>query len=739
METPPAERELVLGQLARVLSSEGFRRSERSSALLRYLVEQTLDGRAERLKEYTLGAEALGRGDNFDPRADPIVRAEASRLRTRLERYYETEGANDPLVLLLPRGTYVPTFAPRPSPNGAAEERSTAPAESPSPQHPRSIPPLRVAAFILLALGAAAAAFWWGRSTGRDTAARPFLLLDVDLRSEGVLGSEVGADLALSPDGTLLVFVTRDPDGVAHLNSRRLDRPEAVRLPDTEGARSPFISPDGRWAGFWAGGKMKKTPVDGGSPVVLCDATDLLGASWSEGGDIIAAINPTSKLWRIPAAGGAPEAILDLSAESAFPAWPQVLPGGRYVIYTVLTGLGSDRSNVEVRAIRGGERKVLVRGGTFGRYVEGGHLTYVNQGTLYAAPFDPDSLTVGGPPAPVLENISYSRTFGYAQVDASRTGTVVYRAGAEGERFTVGWLDRSGKTAPLLAKPGRYEWLRLSPDGSRLAYSAVESGATSVWVYDGAGREAKRLTTPEDPYTSMLWAPDGRTLVLGGKSGMAWVDADSPSRPRPLTTDNTIQVPWSFTPDGGRLAYYEMSPATGFDLWSVPVRAGGGGLEVGTPEPLLRTPAFECYPSFSPDGRWLAYASNETGTWEVYVRTLPDDGRKVRVSGAGGTLPRWLPNGRELAYRTLDHRIMVTEYGSQHGAFVAGEPRAWSQQRLGDTGVLPNFDVGPGDGRMAALMPVAPPDGQQNHNHITFLLNFSDELRRRTSSAEDAR
>jgi hypothetical protein len=109
------------------------------------------------------------------------------------------------------------------------------------------------------------------------------------------------------------------------------------------------------------------------------------------------------------------------------------------------------------------------------------------------------------------------------------------------------------------------------------------------------------------------------------------------------------------------------------------------------------------------------------------------------VSGAGGTLPRWLPNGRELAYRTLDHRIMVTEYGSQHGAFVAGEPRAWSQQRLGDTGVLPNFDVGPGDGRMAALMPVAPPDGQQNYNHITFLLNFSDELRRRTSSAEDAR
>ena len=729
---------LILEQLARVLSSDGFRRAERSSVLLRYVVEQTVNGRADRLKEYTLGVEALGRGDSFDPRTDPIVRAEASRLRARLERYYETEGANDPLILLLPKGTYVPSFSPRPLPEGDA----AAEPEPPTEGTPRRRPRLTLTALVLtsgLVVIAAVAAFWWGRSSAPATAPRPFLLLDVDLRSEGVIGSEVGADMALSPDGTRLVFVTRDAGGLTRLNTRRLDRPDAVRLPDTEGARSPFISPDGRWVGFWAGGKVKKTPVDGGSPVVLCDATDLLGASWSEGGDIIAAINPTSKLWRIPEAGGAPEAILDLSAESAFPAWPQLLPGGRHVIYTVLTGFGSDRSNVEVRAIRGGERKILVRGGTYGRYIEGGHLTYVNQGTLYAAPFDPGSLTVGGPPAPVLENVSYSRTFGYAQVDASRTGTVVYRAGAEGERFVVEWLDRSGKTFPLLAKPGRYEWLRLSPDGSRLAYSAVESGATSVWVYDGAGGEAKRLTTPEDPYTSMLWSPEGRALVLGGKSGMAWVDADRPARPRPLTTDNTIQVPWSFTPDGGRLAYYEMSPTTGFDLWSVPVRTSGGGLEFGAPEPLLRTPAFECYPSFSPDGRWLAYASNETGTWEVYVRALPDDGRKVRVSGAGGTLPRWLPNGRELAYRTTDQRIMVTRFSIQQGAFVADAPQAWSRQRLGDTGVLPNFDVGPGDGRVAALMPVPPPGGRENHNHITFLLNFSDELRRRTSSAEGTR
>jgi hypothetical protein len=254
MGTTVTDAGLILEQLARVLSSDGFRRAERSSALLRYIVEQTVNGRADRLKEYTLGAEALGRGDSFDPRTDPIVRAEASRLRARLERYYETEGANDPLILLLPKGTYVPSFSLRPLPEGAAAAEPEPPAEGTPPRRPRLTPTALVLTSGLVVI-AAVATFWWGRSSAPATAPRPFLLLDVDLRSEGVIGSEVGADMALSPDGTRLVFVTRDAGGLTRLNTRRLDRPDAVRLPDTEGARSPFIS--GRGGG---GRRRGRTP-----------------------------------------------------------------------------------------------------------------------------------------------------------------------------------------------------------------------------------------------------------------------------------------------------------------------------------------------------------------------------------------------------------------------------------------------------------------------------------------------
>jgi serine/threonine-protein kinase len=518
---------------------------------------------------------------------------------------------------------------------------------------------------------------------------------------------------------------------------RRLDQPNIIELPETDGARSPFISPDGRWVGFWAAGKLKKTPLGGGAPVVLCDATDLLGASWEEEHIIIAALNPTSKLWRISAAGGDPEAILDLSAESAFPAWPQVLPGGQFVIYTVLTGFGADRASIEMRAIQGGERKVLVRGGTYGRYLGNGYLVYVNQGTLYAAPFDPNRQVVNGTAVPVLEDVSYSRTFGYAQMDVSRTGTLVYRRGAESERFIVEWLDRTGKVAPLLARAGRYEWLRLAPDDRRLAYSAVESGAASIWVYDSQRDDLKRVTAASDAFNSSVWSPDGGILVVGGRTGMAWISTDKPDKPHLLTTSSNVQVPWSFTPDRTRLAYYEMNPATGFDLWTVPVKIGENGLEFGVPEPLLQTPAFECYPSFSPDGRWLAYASNESGAWEVYVRAFPDNGTKVRVSTSGGNLPKFSPNGRELLYRTWDQRVMVTTYKDTGGSFVAGMPQAWSSRELGDTGVLPNFDVSANGKRIAVLTPVIHSEDRQSLNHVTFLLNFSGEVRRRAIAARN--
>ena len=242
--------------------------------------------------------------------------------------------------------------------------------------------------------------------------------------------------------------------------TRRLDQPSAIPLPGTDGARGPFVSPDGRWVGFWADGKLKKVSVDGGSPVILCDASDLLGASWGEGGTIIAALGAPGKLWRIPADGGVPQVAIDISPESTGARWPQILPGGQFVMYTATTGAGADRATIEVQSIRGGNRKVLVSGGAFGRYLTSGHLAYVNQGTLYAMPLDLEQLAVHGVAVPVLDDVSYSPLFGYAQIDVSQTGTLVYRRGAESGLSVVDWIDRAGKQD---AAPHKARSVRVAP------------------------------------------------------------------------------------------------------------------------------------------------------------------------------------------------------------------------------------------------------------------------------------
>ena len=735
MTPTPIERDAVVEQLERVLASETFRRSERSSGLLRFVVERTLNGGADQLKEYTLGVEALGRGTSFDPRTDPVVRAEASRLRDRLERYYDTEGRSDPVLLSMPKGGYVPHFEPRVELD-ATVLAATIPVRGTEETPNAPIRPRRTALYwgvgaIVAAL--VVAAVWRGSRTNAPSAA-PVAQFEVELRTDATLGSEVGPDVALSADGTRLVLVARDDSGLASLFTRRLDQPTVKRLPGTEGGRVPFFSPDGRSVGFWAEGKLKRTPVDGGSPVVLCDATDVLGASWGEDGQIIAALNPTGKLWRIPETGGAPRMIVDLTADSTTPLWPQLLPGGHAVVYAAVAHAGADRANVEARALPNGERKVLVRGGTFPQYLPSGYLTYVNQGTLYAVPFDARRLEVRGAAVPVLEDVAYSRTFGYAHVGIARTGTLVYRRTAGGGLVVVASVDRAGRSMPLAATPGRYNWARVSPDGHRAAFTNVESGSTSLWVVNLRDKTTRRVAGVSAEQSGLTWWLDGRRLLVGGRTGMSWIDVERSDAPRRLTTSATIQVPWSLAPGGRRLAYYELNSRTGFDLWTAPVLASDTGLTLGDPEPFVRTQAFEVYPTFSPDGRWIAYSSNESGRYEIYVRSFPDRGAVVRVSKQGGRIPAWSPAGSELLFQTDGQRVMVAAYHVDAGKFVAEAPRQWMPQALSDAGVLPSFDVMPDGERIVALLPAGRPEDLQSKNHVTVVQNFHEEIRRRLTA-----
>ena len=374
-------------------------------------------------------------------------------------------------------------------------------------------------------------------------------------------------------------------------------------------------------------------------------------------------------------------------------------------------------------------RKILQRGGTFGRYLptskHGGHLIFVNRGTLFALPFDADLLDVHGAPVPVLEQVTYSDLFGFAQLDFSRNGTLIYRSGAnQAGLVTIQWLDGMNNMQPILAKPSPILFLRLSPNGRRLAFSI----ASDLWTYEPERAVMTRLTFDSKTATSPVWTPDGRYIVFREPSGMFWTRSDGSSSPQPLTQGT--QIPTSFTSDGKRLAFDEYGPTTGNDVWTVPVQADAGGLRLGKPEPFLQTRFSERSSSFSPDGQWIAYQSDETGIYEVYVKAFPDRGGKWQISSGGGAFPGWSRVGHRLFYRGPDSHVMVADYTTDGDSFAPEKPRAWSDRRLASAGgTIPSFDLGPDDKRIAVLMPVE--DETQSRSKVIFLQNFFDELRRK--------
>jgi Tol biopolymer transport system component len=549
--------------------------------------------------------------------------------------------------------------------------------------------------------------------------------LDVDLGPDVSLGTQAGPATILSPDGTRIVYVSQN-----RLFTRRLDQPRAAELGSTDGAFAPFFSPDGQWVAFFAGNKLKKVSVEGGTSVTMCDAPNGRGGAWGEDGNIIAALTSTTNLSRIPSSGGTPVALTELAAGEATHRWPQVLPGNKAVLFmSNSVNTAFDGASIEVLSLADHRRKTLVKGALFARYLPSGHLVYVSRGTLFAAAFDLDRLELLGTPTPVLEEVFYSFNYGFAQFDFSRNGTFVYQSGSGfGDQLvTVQWLDAAGMMQPVLVKPGGYQRPRVSPDGNRL--SLMLGG--DAWVYEPQRDTMTRVTFNAGITGSPIWSSDGRFLVYGASGGMYWTRSDGASKPQPLSQTKYVQGPNSFAPDGTRLAFQEVSPETGYDLNTMPLETDTAGLRPGKPEPFLKTPANERNGEFSPDGRWLAYTSDESGTYQIYVRSFPDKGGKWQISNNGGLFPKFAGNGRNLFYRTDDNQVMVAAYTVKDDAFVAEKPRVWSDKRMVNIGMFPNYDVAPDGKRIVAVMPADDPQARQTESHVIFLENFFDELRRR--------
>jgi len=608
----------------------------------------------------------------------------------------------------------------------------------------RSIVPWAVAGVLAVALAIAVWAPW---RTSRPVE-QPPVRLDVDLGPEISL-HPIGQLQALnsviiSPDGTRLVYVASLAGGPPKFFTRKLDRPNATELPGTEGAFQPILSPDGQWVCFVLNDKLNRISVEGGA-VVPTSERDLASIFGEYGSIVIATGGFNGRgLTLIPSNGGAATPLTDL-ATGEYQFNGQVLPGGKAVLFTAYRNaeFDIDNASIDVVSLADRRRKTLVTGGAFARYLTtsnaAGHLLYSHKGTLFAIPFDLNRLETRGPAVPVVDGVAYEKFTGAALFDVSRTGTLVYRkASGGGDRMTtVQWLDAAGKKEPLLAKPGTYEPLSLSPDGKRLAVTVIERSSRDIWIYDPQRDAMTRLTFGGGSYYSPIWSPDGRYVVFGSftGAGMFWTRADGAGQPQPLTQSKNKQFSTSFSPDGKRLAYPECNSAVGnCQIWTVPIEDSGGQLKAGKPEQFLKTPFFDSDPVFSPDGQWLAYVSNESGKFEVYVRAYPPpaagQGGKWQISNSGGGMHVWSRNGHELLYESGD-RIMAVKYTAKGNVFAPEKPRVWAGKlATGDDGVV-WFDLAPDGKRVAVVVPMATPEAPKPEHEVTFLFNFFDELRRR--------
>lgn len=578
----------------------------------------------------------------------------------------------------------------------------------------------------------------WRASPSID---HPFMRFRVDLGPDAIEGINMTA--SISPNGRRLAFIVRRPDGKQQLATRLLDQVAPTVFEGTEGAVDPFFSPDGQWIGFFADSKMKKVSVQGGSAVPLCDAPDSRGAAWTRDGSIIVTLasTPGAGLSRVPESGGVTQVLTKpVEKGEATHRWPQILPGGQNVLFTAnkVTGAYED-ATIDVLSLKTGQWRVVQQGGYFGRYLPSGHLVYLHQDTLFAVAFDIDRLEVRGKPIPVLENVSANTDFGAGQYDFAQNGTFVYRSGKSSRTgWPIAWMDSIGQTKllPLTTRP--YFTPRLSPDGKRLAVAAGTSAGGSIEVYDFQRETMSRVTqTQTDLFP--VWTPDGKHIVFrsqtDGKYSLKWIRADGGGEVQVLRESRHALRPYSFSPDSRNLAFAELAEDTGWDLWIQPLEL----LATDHPRTLeaerfLRTSFNETEPAFSPDGRWLAYTSSESGELEVYVRPFPgytsSDARQWRVSASGGRYPIWSRVTKELLYETAENRIMSATYATDGEVFAADKPRLRSTAQIFERGTaLWNFDLAP-DGSRFIVFPKA-----EGSVHVTFLLNFFDELQRRVPAS----
>ncbi len=543
----------------------------------------------------------------------------------------------------------------------------------------------------------------------------------------------VERDLAITPDGNRVVYVGNNG---RELFDRPFDALESVSL-FTGAPRGPFVSPDGQWVGFADGTSvLKKVAIAGGPPVTIATLVgNTRGATWMPDDTIVFATNATTTgLQQVPAAGG-PTTVLtrpDRARGDADHVWPERLPNGRAVLFTILPVSGGiEAAQVAVLDRQTGTQTVVVRGGSHAHYVGSGHLVYAAANTLFAVAFDPVTLETRGAPVPIIPEVVTTVVPPGGGVNAvvAADGTLAYVRGVGGSAIlrTLVWVDRQGRETPIAAPPRAYAYPRVSPEGGRVVARAADQ-EDDLWVWDMTRLTLTRLTFNPGGDAYPVWTPDGRRFIFSsqreGSQNLFWQAADGTGTIERLTTSPNVQQSTGVSPDSTRLIFTETAPATSEDVMQVEL------IDMHTVTALVQSPFVERNGIISPDGRWLAYEANDSGQFEIYVRPYPAvNGGRWQVSTGGGTRPLWSRTGEELFY--VSQAGAILRVGVERGASWAATTPATIVK---DGYVIPSgfpgrsYDVSSDGQRFlvvkSASDPAAPPP------QIVVVQHFDEELKR---------
>ncbi|MBI4468216.1 MAG: serine/threonine-protein kinase [Acidobacteria bacterium] len=553
-------------------------------------------------------------------------------------------------------------------------------------------------------------------------------------------GANVGP-LVVSPDGRLLAFVASTAEGKKLLWVRSLDSLSARTLAGTEDALYPFWSPDSRSLGFFADGKLKKIDAAGGPALALCDAPAGRGGTWNRDDVIVFAPNKgNTPLHRVSASGGVAVAVteFDEARGEKVQHWPFFLPDGQHFLYFGKpTGAsGSEDGGIYVASLQSKQGKLLIETRSNPAYAEG-YLLFLREGVLMAQRFDPERLEVAGDAFPIAEQIQYSQLLARGVYSVSENGVLAYQAGDATRDSQLTWFDRLGKPLGVLGDPVPQGRPHLSPNGKTAIVEVLERKTKNqdIWIYELARGLRTRFTFNPANEESAIWSADGSQIAFtsnrAGHNDLYRKASNGTGSEELLLESDIGKFPDSWSPDGRFLLYHVADDKTiSWDLWILPLSEEGESKIYPSrrkePYPFLQTEFRELHGQFSPDGRWIAYQSNESGTGEIYVASFPGAGNKRQISTSGGLFAKWRGDGKEIFYLSPDNHLMAVEVSGAEKTFKVGSARRLFELRWVEHGRGPVYDV-TSDGQRFLVNTVVE---QRAPSPITLVTNWTADLKK---------